>query len=301
MEHVKYTNDSQSYSRLIAGCMRWGIWGAKYSTTQYQSIINACLENGVTTFDHADIYGDYTTENEFGVAMSSLGVARENYQLISKCGIRMLSENRPLNKLKSYDLSKDYIIASVDTSLKNLKTEYLDLLLLHRPSPLMNVAEVSEAFAVLRESGKVRDFGVSNFSAAQFDLLNEEFSLVTNQLEISPIQLSSFMDGTLDKLQMKGIKPQAWSPLGGAELFMKQTKIEETERVMRLQSVCGDYDWSIPQMALLFLLQHPAKISPVLGTSKPERIKEAVLTLQMKISDEQWFEIWTASTGVKVP
>jgi len=253
MEKVKLKDNSQSYSRMIAGTMRWGQWGAQFSTAEYSDMIAQCLKIGVSTFDHADIYGDYTTEAEFGLALDAMKIKREDIQLITKCGIRMMSTNRPLNKLKSYDHSKTYLINSVEQSLRNLKTEYIDLLLIHRPSPLMRAEEVAEAFSELRASGKVKEFGVSNFTTAQFNLLNRHFELVANQLELSPLYLTSFTDGTLDALQSQKVKPQAWSPLGGAQMFVEHNKLEDTERIMRLQ-----------------------------------------------ITDEQWFEIWTASTGIEV-
>ncbi len=297
---IKYTEASQNYSRIIAGVMRWGQWGAQFSSSQYQAMIAACIEHGITTFDHADIYGDYTTEAEFGVAFKEMDVSREDIQLITKCGIRMLSANRPLNKIKSYDQSKAYIIQSVEQSLKNLHTDYIDLLLIHRPSALMQAAEVAEAFTELKAAGKVLDFGVSNFTTHQFALLHSHFPLVTNQLELSPLCLESLSDGTLDHLQLHKIKPQAWSPLAGAQMFTQQESLADTERIMRLQSVCGDYDWTLAQMAYLFLLHHPSIISPVLGTSKAERLSEVINALHIEITDEQWYEIWTASTGKEV-
>ncbi len=301
MEKVQYSEFSKSYSRIVAGVMRWGLWGAKFSKSAYQKMIAACVEQGISSFDHADIYGDYTTEGEFGFAFGEMDIARERVQLITKCGIRMKCDNRPANKLASYDHSKSFIIQQVEQSLQNLKTDYIDLLLIHRPSPLMHAEEVASAFTELKTAGKVLDFGVSNFTTTQFNLLYSYFPLVTNQLELSPVMLDSFSDGVLDNLQQHKIKPQAWSPLAGAQLFAHQARMDDTERIMRLQAVCRTYGWSLAEMAYLFLLHHPACISPVLGTSKAERLTEAVSALTKKITDEQWFEIWTASKGERVP
>ena len=151
------------FSKMIIGVMRWGIWGANHSESGVQNLIETSLEEGLFTFDHADIYGDYTTEELFGKAFSGMKIEREKIQLITKCGICLPSEKKNF-PLKYYNYSKEYIINKVDESLKNLKTDYIDLLLLHRPSPLMQPEEIAAAFGILRSSGKVRDFGVSNFT-----------------------------------------------------------------------------------------------------------------------------------------
>ena len=148
------------YSKIIAGCMSWGAWGKQFSTQEMITQINITLASGITTFDHADIYGDYTTENEFGHAFSKSSIERESIQLISKCGIQYVGGTRD-NSIKYYNYSKEYIIWSVEKSLKELKTDYLDLLLLHRPSPLMNPDEIALAIDELKQQGKILDFGVS--------------------------------------------------------------------------------------------------------------------------------------------
>ncbi len=301
MEKMKLSSQSREYSRIIAGVMRWGKWGVKLNTADLSHLIQSCIDYGVTTFDHADIYGDHTTEKEFGDAFVRSGVSRSQVQLITKCGIRMLSPACPENKIKYYDTSKKYIISSVEKSLENLKTDYIDLLLIHRPGPLMKVEEIAEVFSELKSKGKVLDFGVSNFTPSQFDLLNTVTPLVTNQVELSVLKLDGFIDGTVDSAQKHGISLQAWSPMGGPDLFAPQSQYEKVMRNSKLNQVRSDYNWSMSQMALLFLLHHPSQILPVLGTSKGERIKEAVDCLTQSITDEQWYEIWTASTGKKVP
>ena len=158
-----------TFSPIIIGTMRWGIWGANHSTKIAQKLIETCLSEGLYTFDHADIYGDYTTEKLFGETLSDMHIKREEIQLISKCGIEMPCKNRNY-LIKSYNYSKEHIIMSVEKSLENLQTDYLDLLLLHRPSPLMNPREIAETFDQLREQKKIRHFGVSNFTPSQFEL-----------------------------------------------------------------------------------------------------------------------------------
>ena len=301
MSLIKLSEISQDYSRIIAGVMRWGVWGVNYSSSQIQELIEGCIDMGVSTFDHADIYGDHSTEAGFGNAIFQSSVSRSDIQLITKCGIKMLSQARPQNKIKSYDTSKSYIIAQVEESLKNLKTDYIDLLLIHRPGPLIRVDDIAEDFQQLDADGKVLDFGVSNFTPSQYDLMKSRYPIVTNQVEVSVKNIEPFLDGTVDNAMKHKIAIQSWSPLGGAELFQPQSKYEAVMKNSRLNAVCKDYNWSLSQMALMFLLHHPAGILPVLGTSKLDRIKEAVSCLSMQITDEQWYEIWTACTGFAVP
>ena len=208
------------YSKIIAGCMSWGAWGRQFSTQEMISQIKITLESGITTFDHADIYGEYTTEQEFGKALSNSGVERDKIQLISKCGIQHDGGTRD-NKIKHYNYSKEYIIWSVEKSLKELQTDYLDLLLLHRPSPLMHPAEVTAAISILKETGKIIDFGVSNFIPSQFNLIDNTTSISVNQLEFSLTQHAAMHNGILDQLLQKKVIPMSWSPLGS---YLKRNK-----------------------------------------------------------------------------
>ena len=172
------------FSKIIVGTMSWGIWGRNFNATEMQRLVENCVDLGVTSFDHADIYGGYTTESAFGTAFSKTAIVRSEVQFISKCGIQLRTPNRP-NELKHYDCSKDYIIFSAEASLKHLNTEYLDLLLLHRPSPLMHPYEVMEAVEQLKKEGKIISFGVSNFTPSQVDLLSSEVVVDVNQIEFS--------------------------------------------------------------------------------------------------------------------
>lgn len=286
-------------SKFIAGTMNWGLWGAKFNTSQYRAMIDNCLESGLTSFDHADIYGHYTVEEEFGEALSFDQSLRNKIQLITKCGINLVSPNRPAYQIKHYDTSQSHIEASVDRSLKNLRTDYLDLLLIHRPDPLLNPEEVAEAFTALRNSGKVRHFGVSNFSPAKLELLDQYFPLSANQVEISVTNLSAFKDGSLDQCLLKKIIPMAWSPLGGGKLF--QGGNERSERILALSSILAEKYHCIPEQVLLsWLFQHPANIHPVLGTVKVSRINTAIKAADLKLTREEWFLLWRASTGEEV-
>lgn len=286
------------FSEIIIGVMRWGIWGANHSEIGVQKLIETSLEEGLSTFDHADIYGDYTTEELFGKAFSGMKIEREKIQLITKFGICLPSEKKNF-PLKYYNYSKEYIINQVEESLNNLKTDYIDLLLLHRPSPLMNPEEIAAAFGILRSSGKVRDFGVSNFTPSQFELISQYFpQLLTNQIEISLTETKAFYDGTIDQMMMKNLKPMAYSVLGS--YFS-----EDSERTARIKAVFDEltvkYNADEAQLLLAFLLKHPAKVLPIIGTSKVESIQSLKKSLHLNLELEDWFKLLEASAGSSVP
>lgn len=276
--------------------MRWGIWGANHSVKEIQKLIDVCVEENITTFDHADIYGGHTTEELFGNAWKDMDLKRENLQFISKCGIVMNSDKKP-SALKYYNYNKDYILNCVDESLSNLKTDYLDTLLLHRPSPLMNPEVIAEAFTVLKNAGKVKEFGVSNFSVSQFELINQYVPLVTNQIEISVNEISSFENGILDQLMSKGLRPTAWSVMGS--YFSDQS--DENIRIKKvIVELCDKYNAEENQILLAFILKHPSKIIPVIGTSKAETIITLSQTLQIDLDLEDWFRILESIRGKEV-
>lgn len=284
---------------LIAGTMKWGSWGAKFSTSEYLSMIHECLESGIETFDHADIYGGHTVEEEFGAALQQDPGLRNRIQLISKCGIQMLSPNRTGYSIKHYDTGREHILASVERSLQNLHTDHLNLLLIHRPDPLMDPAEIAEAFTLLKDQGKVLLFGVSNFSASQMEMINQDFKIITNQLEISIVRLQPFTDGTLDYCIINKIIPMGWSPLGGGNIFI--SKDERDKRIVAVAEILAErYAVTPPQVLLAWLLKHPSNIIPVLGTAKASRVKEAAEATKLNLSREEWFMLWRASTGEEV-
>ena len=284
-------------SRIVQGLWRLADWNK--SKREIIQLITACLEQGITTFDHADIYGEYTCEDCFGAALAESGIERSAIQLVTKCGIKLVSARRPDHIIKSYDTSCAHIIASVENSLRCLRTDYLDLLLIHRPDPLMDPREVNEAFVRLRQSGKVHSFGVSNFLPSQFELLAARLDvpLVTNQIEYSVMNLDAHADGSLDLCQKLEIRPMAWSPLGGGRLFH-----EDSERAVRLRQTLTKIGRnvggaSIEQVAIAWILRHPAGFVPVLGTGNLARLTEAVAALDIELSAAQWFEIRRDSLG----
>ena len=295
---VKIAENGPTLSRIVMGVWKWGIWGHQLSTADQQKLIEDCLEAGITTFDHADIYGDHTAEEEFGAVLAANPALRDQMQIVTKCGIRMPSAKRDY-QLKTYDTRYEHIIWSAEQSLKALRTDYLDLLLIHRPSPLMHPDEVSRAFDLLKASGKVKHFGVSNFTPSQFRMLASVVSLVTNQVEASLLHLDPFIDGTFDLCLEYHIKPMVWSPLGSGKLFG-----QGDVRVDRINAVTDDlvkhYEASADQIYLAWLLKHPAGILPVLGTARADRVRAATASLQINLSDEDWFRLWKASTGEEI-
>lgn len=284
-------------SPIVAGTMNWGSWQANLNTAQMAELINSCIEFGITTFDHADIYGGYTTEAEFGKAFVKSGQKRENIQLISKCGIQHTLGNRS-NKVKHYDYSKNYIISSAEASLKHLETDYLDILLLHRPSPLMQPDEIAEAVEKLKNDGKIRAFGVSNFTNSQTDLICSRTEVFCNQVEFSATHYKPMLDGTLDYMFTNNIKPLAWSPLG--TVFKQNT--EQTQRLKKLLlELVTKYNVTSDIILFAWILQHPAGIIPVAGSTNTYRLKNLMTAVDLKLDLEDWFAIWTESMGDKVP
>ena len=277
--------------------MTWGIWGKALQKAEIIDLMNHCIEHGISTFDHADIYGGYTTEADFGKALSTSGVNRESIQLITKCGIQYICENRP-NKVKHYNYSSDYIIKSVEDSLRNLNTEYLDLFLLHRPSPLMHPQEILEAVAKLAQEGKINDFGVSNFTPSQMQLLSSEVPITVNQIEFSLTHPEAMHDGTLDYMMSNNIKPMAWSPLG--VVFREDT--EQTRRIHKqLGELMETYNATEDQLLLAWIMKHPSEVHPVIGSTTKDRIASAIKATNIDLSLEDWFLILTAAQGHKVP
>ncbi len=285
-------------SPFVAGCWRMNEWG--WTPAQRLDWIEACLDLGVTSFDHADIYGDYAVESLFGEALSRKPSLRQRMQLISKCGIQLVSGQRPAHRSKAYDTSARHIEASVDQSLRALGTDRLDLLLIHRPDPLMDADEVSEVFQRLQRSGKVRAFGASNFTPAQFALLHSRIPLVTNQVECSPLQLDPLHDGTFDQAQQLRLAPMIWSPMAGGRLF---TGDDEAARRVRaiLSAVAGRLGVQAATVVHLWLRRLPCRPHPIVGSSRVEAFRDAVAALDLQLDAATWHEIWSAAAGRDLP
>lgn len=292
--------DGLTLSRTIPGLMRLFDW--KLDAAGLNRWIHACLEMGCTTFDHADIYGGYAIEAAFGEALALTPGLRDRIQLVTKCGIGLVTPNRPDTRVHHYDTSRAHILASAERSLLNLRTDRLDLLLVHRPDPLMDADEVAAALTELRRAGKVLHCGVSNFLPFQLDLLKArvDFSLVTNQIEFSVAHMQPFYDGTLDQAQRLRMPPMIWGPLGGGRIFTS-TDDRGTRLRQKLEEIGGRIGAAADQVALAWLLKHPARPLPVLGTGRLERIAAAVAAESLALDRQSWFEIWEASAGHEVP
>jgi predicted oxidoreductase len=296
--------NKNNFSKIIAGTMTWGIWGKNFDTNQTIEMVNTCLENNITTFDHADIYGAYTTEADFGKAFKNSAIDRQAIQLISKCGIAMpITQSAELLErrdavVKHYNYSKEYIIWSAENSLKNLQTDYLDLLLLHRPSPLMEADEIAEAVQKLKDDGKIKSFGVSNFTPSQTALLSQKTKVDYNQIQFSATYLEPMLNGELDYMQLHNITPMSWNPLG---IVFK----EKNEQTLRLNTLLAklaiQYNASSDVLLLAWIMQHPSGVLPVIGTTSKDRIKNCTKAISVQLTLEDWFAIWTESIGTPVP
>ncbi len=291
MERRHIHPDGPAFSRIISGAWRWHAVPAQVVST----LIHTSLDQGITTFDHADIYGDHRNEEIFGNVLRAEPGLRQKMELVTKCGIKFPSSKRPASRVKHYDTSKKHIIWSVENSLKMLGTDYIDLLLIHRPDPLLDPTDVAEAFAELRISGKVLHFGVSNFTPHQFEMLQSYLHkpLITNQVELSVTHSQPLFDGTIDILMKHRTSPMAWSPLGGGAL-MKSGYQE-------IFNVASKYSASNSQLALAWLLKHPSKVFPVIGTTKAERIVESANSTAIDLDIQDWFGMLKVAMGREMP
>lgn len=295
--------DAVPFSRIVFGMWRIGDWAL--SARERRALIEAALELGVTSFDHADIYGDYAAEGLFGDVLADAPHLRERMQITTKCGIRLVSARRPAHGIKHYDTRAAHVVASVEQSLRALRTDRLDLLLLHRPDPLMDADEVASTFAALRRDGKVRAFGISNFTPAQAELLQDRMaahgmSLATNQVECSLLHLAPLDDGTLDQAQRWRCPPMLWSPLAGGRLLTEASPA--ATRVRATAARIGDaLGVSATTVLFAWLLALPCRPLPIVGSSRIAALREAVDATRITLGREHWFELLAAARGVEVP
>ena len=284
-------------SRIVAGMWRMTEWGM--SAEQRVAFIEQCLALGVTSFDHADIYGGYGVESLFGEALRLQPSLRDRMELISKCGIKLVSPQRPQHAIQHYDTSAAHIVASAEQSLRQLGTDRLDLLLIHRPDPLMEFDEIATAFSSLQQSGKVRQVGVSNFSRHQFEALNKRIPLATNQVEFSPLHLAPLSDETFDGLQDLAVSPMIWSPLAGGKLFSGNEVNAENLRLV-IKDIADELAQPFASVVFAWIMQLPCRPLPLTGTGRIEAIAVAVAGTQFSLSREQWFTILRAARGHEV-
>tara|TARA_B100000963_G_scaffold148278_3_gene129277 strand:- start:137216 stop:138091 length:876 start_codon:yes stop_codon:yes gene_type:complete len=286
-----------SKSRIIAGTMSWGSWGKNLNENEIADLIINFCQAGITAFDHADIYGGYTTELEFGKAFKKLHINRSNVKFITKCGI-MYPCNKNNFKVKHYDYSAKNIRKSIENSLNNLNTEYIDVFLLHRPSPLMKVEEIGDVISELKEEKKIISFGVSNFSENQINLLEKTTDIDWNQIELSITNNSPFTNGLVDYLNQKNIGIMAWSPLGD---FFKNRSLSNRALSELLEILNKKYSSTNDQLLLSWLMKHPSKIFPVIGTTNYERINLAADSENIELEITDWFLMYEKINGKRVP
>ncbi|HCK7211250.1 TPA: aldo/keto reductase family oxidoreductase [Enterobacter hormaechei] len=297
VQRITLAPQGPEFSRFVMGYWRLMDWNM--SPVQLADFIEEHLDLGITTVDHADIYGGYQCEAAFGEALKRAPALRERMEIVTKCGIATTAKAE--HALGHYITDSAHIVKSAEQSLINLATDRIDLLLIHRPDPLMDADEVAEAFLTLHQSGKVRHFGVSNFTPAQFALLQSRlpFTLATNQVEISPVHQPLLLDGTLDQLQQLRIRPMAWSCLGGGRLFNDeafQPLRNELEMVARELNA-----ESIEQVVYAWILRLPSKPLPIIGSGKIERVRAALVAEELDMTRQQWFRIRKAALGYDVP
>jgi len=288
------------FSPVAVGLWRAG--RAQLSEARLVELITASVDAGIHTFDLADIYGNYAGEQAFGDALAASGLPRHAVRLISKCGVCNVSPARPAHQVKHYDNGAAHLRASVDASLQKLRTDHLDLFLVHRPDFLLDADELAQALQAVVQAGKVRHVGVSNFSPSQQRLLASRLpSLAANQIELSVLRRAPFTDGTLDLCQEQRCLPMAWSPLGGGLLFTGDG--EDLRRLRTALAEVGEAlgGASLDQVALAWLMRHPSGILPVLGTTDPARVQSAAGAAALRLDRQQWYRIWQAATGTPIP
>ena len=286
------------FSRIVLGLWRLSSW--QMSPAQRVAFLQAALDLGITTIDQADIYGDYTSEILLGEAFAYAPALSQQFQIVTKCGIQFPAALRPAQTSHIYNTTAQHIIASAENSLRSMQIDAIDLLLIHRPDPLMDADEMAEAFSQLHASGKVKYFGVSNFTNAQFELLHSRYPLVTNQVECSLMQMAPIYDGSFDLCQRLRIAPMIWSALAGGALFSDAGENAQAIRAC-LEDIAQQLDVSSSCVALAWLLNLPSRPLVLTGSSRVSVLEEAVQAAQLRLSREYWFDLWRAAKGFDIP
>ena len=285
-----------SISRIV-----YGMWlltdDADTSPVHVQEKIETCLAQGITTVDQADIYGGYMAEELLGKALKGTAL-RDKIEIVTKCNIVAQAGRHAMAQVKYYDTSRAHIIASVDASLRLMGVDYIDLLLIHRPDPMMDHLETGSALDDIVSTGKIRAVGVSNFRPWDIDLLQSAMKspIVANQIEISVLHYKPFTNGDIAFLQQRGITTMAWSPLAGGALFDTANK----SLLEVLAKVAERLESDITSVAVAWLLAHPARILPVMGTNNLDRIAAFSKATTLIIDRQTWYEIYTAALGEEV-
>jgi predicted oxidoreductase len=286
MKKVSLSDSGPKVSEAIYGFWRWTDEGA-VTTSQIEKTVNLCLELGINTFDHADIYGDFTIEEHFGKIIQNKSFKREEIVLFSKCGIRKSADKY----LTYYDTSREHILNSINASLKRLKTDYLDIFLLHQSDFLSDPEETAGALAEIVTSGKAKHIGVANFSVFQHQLLSSylRIPIVTNHIELNLMNISAIEDGRIDFIKQSFSKPLAWAPLAGGKI-LHGTDEKAVRLRSKLEEIGRKYDANIEQTAVAWLMK--LGTLPIIGSLSEARIRNGASASDVQLSREDWYEIY---------
>lgn len=312
MENILIGVSSLKASRLAYGC--WRLAGTPSSSPAEneaagRAAVKAAYDAGYTFFDNANIYGRGEAERLLGEALREIPGMRERVVITTKCGVRHAGDPQP-DSPHCWDFSGDYIVQQCEASLKRLRVDAIDIYMLHRPDFLGDPAEIAKAFAQLQDAGKVRWFGVSNFRPTLVTALQKACSmpLITHQVEISLAMLNAFSDGTLDQCLSEKVTPMAWSPLaggligGGAKRLLSWQQEYKPEKFLPvLETIAKARGVSRTVIALAWLLRHPSRIVPIVGSNNPERICDAVKATEIVLTREEWYQLFTAARGEPLP
>lgn len=298
----KLSPDGPEVSAIAYGLWRLADDPAGAAPARVREKIDACLEVGMTTMDHADIYGGYTCEGLFGQVLKEAPQLRDRMEIVTKCGINVPGPNRPGVHARHYDASAAAIERCVERSLRELNTDRIDVLLVHRPDWLTSAEETARGLQRVLQTGKVRSVGVSNYSTHQYALLARflERAPVTNQVEVSLLRMDAIYDGTLDQCQAGGRHPMAWSPLAGGRLLSGHDEAAQRTRTA-LARIAAEYGATVEQVALAWVGMLPSRPQIVIGTNQPDRIRAAERSARLKLQREHWYALWEAAQGRNIP
>ncbi|WP_428426250.1 aldo/keto reductase [Pararhizobium sp.] len=298
VSRIKIHRDGPEFSRMVWGAFRIADNRETSGIASIARTVDTCLDAGITTIDHADIYGGYRVESLFGEMLATRPDLRNRIELVTKCGIALTGPARPEHRVKHYNSTVAHIRWSLENSLRNLKTDRVDMLLLHRPDPLMDAAEVAEVLEALVSEGKTRAVGVSNYTPSQFAMLQSKLPipLMVNQIELSVTHTAPLYDGTLDDCVNYGISPMAWSPLGGGRLFDREKG--NPQLVDLLSALADKYGvQGAGTVALAWLLRLPSKPLPIIGSTDPERVTSLARATEIEFDLQDWFQVLEVATG----
>jgi predicted oxidoreductase len=294
MEKIYLSDSGPKVSPAVYGFYRWS--NGDLSQTKMDKIVSLCLELGINTFDHADIYGEYECEELFGQVIKSKSIKREDIVLFTKCGINLPHPSRPDIRVKYYDTSKEHILKSIENSLRKLRTDYIDIFLLNQLDPLSNLEETALTLHKLRESGKVKNIGVVNFSVFQHQLLSSylRIPIVTNHIELNLLNTTAFDNGQIDYIKQKYMRPLATAPLAEGKIA---NSIEKRPLLIRrkLEELSPKYNADIESIAVAWIVKLGAL--PLIGTTDGQRIKNIVSAFDIDLDRQDWYELYGASRG----